>query len=243
MRDLLKYFMLVGLLVFGLSITSCASDDDDDDVVTATDDDDDNDDDEPEIPANFVASYSCDINQMFDFQIDSQVKIGVLNSLTIGEQSYDADFQVTDPENPSGTLNVVGVLSNIYYELGYDDPIQFSAQVSTANKNLLSTLVHTSLTNTSVEFEFTVYAYDPEPKVYYKAFHSNDTVLHGMILNDGGELEIEMGSEQNMEVADPINFTFDLGVSPEDFEAQLVYIAMAVGMEIPRQWGVTREAK
>ena len=183
------------------------------------------------------SSYNCSINQGFNFEKDAQIAVGHLNFLKIGEQEYTADISITNPESVTEEVKVVGVLSQMYWNGGYADPIQFSAQVSTANKNLLATLVHTSLSNTEVLFEFTVYEYDPEKLKYFKCFHTNDVQLKGLINKSGGELEIEMGTDQNQEVVSPKNFTLNLGVMPQD-EDQAVHISVSTDGKFAKKWGI-----
>jgi hypothetical protein len=183
------------------------------------------------------SSYSCSVNQGFNFEKDAQTLVGHLNFLKIGEQVYAADLNLTSPLNVAAEVKVVGVMSSIYWQGGYADPIQFSCQVSTANKNLIATLVHTSMSNTEVLFDFSVYDYDPEKLAYYTAFHCNAVQLKGLINKSGGDLEIEMGTDQNMEVVSPKNFTLNLGVMPQD-EAQAIHIAVSTDGKFAKKWGV-----
>jgi hypothetical protein len=183
------------------------------------------------------SEYYCDVNQGFNFEKDSQVVVGHLNSLKIGEKEYTADISVGDPESVTEVVTVVGVLGNIEWQGGYADSISFSAQISTANKNLLATLVHTNLVNTEVLMEFTVYEYDPEKLAYFKCFHTNAVKLKGLIEKSGGELSIQVGTEQNSEVVSPKNFTFNLGVMPQD-EDQAVHVAVSTSGKFAKKWGV-----
>ena len=183
------------------------------------------------------SAYNCSVNQGFNFEKDAQLTVGHLNYLKIGEQEYSADISITNPETVTEELKVVGVLSQIFWNGGYADPIQFSSQVSTANKNLLATLVHTSLANTEVLMEFTVYEYDPEQLKYFKCFHCNDVQLKGLINKTDGQLEIEMGTEQNPEVVSPKNFTLNLGVMPQD-EDQALHIAVSTDGKFAKKWGI-----
>jgi len=192
----------------------------------------------PEIPTNAESSYSCSVRQGFNFEKDAQILVGYVNELKIGDRELAADLHVTDPEDVSGTLKVVGVVSNIRWQGGYADPVHFSSQVSTDNKNTLATLVHKELSNTEVEFEFTVYDYDPRQKKYYKAFHTDGTKLKGLILKSGGELAMNIDMEQSMEVVSPKNYAFTLGVMPQE-EEQQIHLAFSVSDTFVKPWGVT----
>lgn len=186
--------------------------------------------------------YSCDVVQGFNFQKDAQTLVGHINSLTIGEKEMAVDLAVTNPEDLAGDkVKVVGVASALSWEGGYAEPIFFSCQVSNANKKELVILAHSDLSNTSIKFQFTIYDYDPDEKQYYKAFHSNETDMEGLVLKSGGDLSIRIDGDQSMEVVSPKNFTLDLGVMPEDKE-QEIHFAVSVSDKLVKRWGVTVEA-
>jgi hypothetical protein len=240
LKKIIELLFMIFLLATSVTFVACAADDDDDDAdVTATDDDDDGD---PEAPENAVISYTCSVYDGFNFEPDTQETVGVLNSLTIGETVLTDDLVITDPENPDATISVVGVMSSILWEGGYADPIGLGAQVGTMNKNSLSSLLHMDIANTNVEFEFTVYQYDREQRVYYKAFHSDDTIVEGILNKSGGELELHLDDAQNDEVQQPQNYALELGIAPLEMQ-QALTIAVAPGMSFVKPWGVDRTAK
>ncbi len=183
------------------------------------------------------SSHSTSVTQGFNFEKDSQDAVGHITYLKIGEQEYASDLNVTNPEMNSEEVKVFGVMENIYWEGGYADPVQFSCQVAAENKNNLATLVHTSLSNTEVLFEFDVFEYDPQTAKYFKCFHSNGVQLKGLIYKQGGELAIQMGTEENGEIVSPKNFTFTLGVMPQD-EDQAIHIAVSTDGKFAKKWGV-----
>lgn len=186
-------------------------------------------------------SYSCDVSQGFNFQKDVQTLVGHINQLTVAEKELAADMAVTDPENVTGDkIKVVGVVSGLYWGGGYADPIQFSCQVSSPNRKTLAVLAHSEMSNTAVDLEFTVYDYDPDEKKYYKAFHCDGAVVKGLVEKSGGELSISIDSDQSMEVVSPKNYTFNLGVMPEDKE-QDTHMAISVSDKLVKRWGVTVE--
>lgn len=186
--------------------------------------------------------YSCNVSQGFNFQKDEQTIVGHINSIKVGETDMAVDLAVTDPENLAGDkVKVVGVVSMLNWNGGYADPIQFSCQVSNANKNSLTVKTHQDLSNTAIVFQFTIYDYDPDQKKYYKAFHSNGTDLNGLVYKSGGDLSISIDGDQSQEVVSPKNFTFDLGVMPEDTE-QEIHMAVSVSDKLVKKWGVTVSA-
>ncbi len=188
-------------------------------------------------PDNADTSYDCSVSQGFNLEKDSQELVGFINSLSIDDTGLDIDFQVRDPEDVSGdSIRVVGVLSSIFWEGGYADPIQFSAQVSTANKASLATLMY-RLESSEVSFAFTVYDYDSQEKKYFKAFHSIGMSLDGLIQRQGGQLNMLIDTDQALEVVSPKNFTFMLGVSPVESD-QDIGIGVNAQDKFVKNWGM-----
>ncbi len=187
-------------------------------------------------------SFSCDVSQGFNFQKDAQDIVGHISKLKIGGKDMDVDLAVTNPEKLSGDkIKVVGVVSDIYWEGGFAQPIQFSCQVSNANKKTLAILTNSEMSDTSVEFAFEIYDYDPDKKQYYKAFHTEGKALKGLVEKSGGSLSIGISTDQSMEVMSPNNFTLTLGVMPEDTE-QETHLAFSVSDKLVKRWGVTVKA-
>lgn len=183
------------------------------------------------------SSYSCSVQQGFNFAKDEQVIVGHITYLKIGDKELVADISVTDPENVQVKRKVSGVLSGVHWNGGYADPVQFALQISTDNKNKIATLQHKSLSNTQVEVEFNVYDYDPKAKKYFKAFHSNNVRLKGLIQKSGGELALRVNVDQNMEVVSPKNYTLTLGVMPQDISQQ-IHLAVSTSNKFVKQWGI-----
>jgi hypothetical protein len=185
-----------------------------------------------------VSQYSCSVRQGFNFEKDAQILVGHIVYLKIGDSELKADLNVTDPEDVSKTIKVVGVTSSIFWQGGYADPVQFSCQVSTDNKNTMATLQHKSMSNTEVLFKFTTYDYDPKAKKYFKCFHSGDDQLKGLIQKSGGELAMQIDMDQSMEVVSPKNYAFSLGVMPQDSQ-QAIQLAVSTDAKFAKQWGVS----
>lgn len=182
-------------------------------------------------------SFNCSVSQGFNFQKDQQPVVGHINTLKIGDQEIKADLNVTDPEDVAKTVTVVGIANSIYWAGGYADPVQFSCQVSTASKKLLATLQHKSLSNTEVVFKFTIYEYDPTAKKYYKCFHTEGKDVNGLIYKSGGSLAMNMYTEESREIPSPKNYTFALGVMPQDKDMAL-QMAVSVTDKFAKKWGV-----
>ena len=189
-------------------------------------------------PGGGPCAYFCSVYQGFHFDKTDQAPVGHVNSLKIGDQTIGPDVAVTDPRNITGDhIKVFGVLSYIYWEGGIFDPIQFSCQVSAGNKDILLAIINTGLSDdTEVLFEFTVYNFDPDAKKYYKAFHSGQATLEGLILKQDGELAISIDTEALMEVVSPENFAFQLGVVPQDKNQEL-HVEVSDTDKFVKPWG------
>ena len=114
---------------------------------------------------------SLDLLQGFNFNADVQTPMGYITSLTLGGLNLTADIQVMDFSNPLTTRNVVGVMKSINWSGGHSDAINFVVQITANNKQQVAQLLHQGLTDTSVQFHFDVYDYDPIAMMYYKAFN------------------------------------------------------------------------
>lgn len=183
------------------------------------------------------SSFNCNVSQGFNFQKDDQSTVGHIVSVKIGDTALASDINVTNPEDNTATVAVFGVASSVYWAGGYADPIFFECRVSNANKNTLGQLVHKSLANTAVELKFNVYDYDPIAKKYYKAFHTNDAVVTGLIYKQGGSLAMNLSMDQAMEVTSPKNFAFQLGTMPSETD-MAIQLAISVTDKFAKKWGV-----
>ena len=185
--------------------------------------------------------FNCSIDQGFNFHPDAQDYVGHLTTLTIGDKEMAANLKVTDPTASTGdNIPVVGVISDIYWHGGFADGISFSAQVHTNNKKELAILQHSDLSNTQVKFSFNIYAYDQAAKVFYKAFHTNDTDLEGLVEKQGHDLNFNIEMDPSPEVANPLNYTLTLGVMPAE-QAMEAHVAVSESDKFVKQWGVAVE--
>ena len=184
-------------------------------------------------------SFSCDVAQGFNAQSDAQTIVGFLTHLKVGDAEYPTDLIVTDPEDVEGELEVVGVLSSAYWAGGETDPLEFDCRISTANKNESVELVQKTLVNTSVEYSFVIYEYDPIAKKYFQCFHTGGENYEGLILKSGGDLAINIDSTESMEVPSPKIFPFSIGIMPpEPTDGQPLHFAASVDKKMVKQWGL-----
>lgn len=185
-------------------------------------------------------SFNCSVGQGFNFEKDSQTVIGHLTALKVGTTEFGKDLEVLDPTGikDKTKVKVVGVMSGIFWNGGHADPISFNCQVSTKNKQQAVILQHSELSDTTVEYSYVIYDYDPIAKVYYKAFHTETTALNGLVAKSGGELNFGIDMDESREVVSPKNFSLYLGVMPQE-KLQTVHYAVSNEGKFTKAWGVT----
>jgi hypothetical protein len=181
--------------------------------------------------------FQCAVSSGFNFVADSQTTIGYITSLTIGTTALRSDFSVKDPTTGT-SIQAVAVLSWVSWAGGQADLISFTGQVSTANKQALTLLLHQALTNSQVQIGFKVFTYDPVAKKYYKAFFpATDATLKGLIAMSGTTPKLTIASTPGSDVQSPANFQMSLGVMPQPI-AQTIQFATSSSTQVPKRWGV-----
>ena len=182
-------------------------------------------------------NYNCSVRQGFNFEKDRQVLVGHLVSMSIGGQALTADMTLTDPVDYGSTVTVVGVISGITWQGGYADAVNIACNVSNENQKAVAILTHTNLSQNDVVFEFNIYAYDQNAKVYYKAFNSGDSALNGLIYKTGGELSLQISADPDNEVVSPLNYPMYIGIMPQE-SAQTINVAVSNTDKFVKTWGV-----
>jgi hypothetical protein len=186
--------------------------------------------------------FPCSVEQMMNFERDIQTYVGVINSLKIGGTELPAD--ITNLVNPldvtsTSVLSVVGVLSDLSFDGGPMEPLNFGFLVSNANQVALTGLLDRGLSNTEVQISFTVYYYDPVYKGYYTAFWTKNTILSGLITNEGTDLGINVSSVRYLGVDQPLLFPVHLSVSPVPGSSQLIYSQQSNKSKSTINWGLS----
>ncbi len=180
----------------------------------------------------------CDIYQGYNFKKDKQTTVGFLTSLTIGGTALAVDTTCKDPTNPTSDLKVVGVCSDVLWELGVTDSVYFTSQISVYNRQTVMDLIINSLTNIEVVYQFTVYEYDPVAKVYFKTFHCNATDMNGVLEKKGEDLNLTVSEHPSTEVQSPENYTMNIGIKPQP-SAQSLTVCSSSTKNVVKSWGLT----
>lgn len=186
-------------------------------------------------------SYNCSLQQAFNFQKDEQLLVGHLVKIKIGTTQIDEDITLVDPTSGSAGVKtagkkIVGPISNIYWTGGFADPIHINCNISTKNQQSIVGMTHTELVDTSVEFDFIIYAFDPKAKKYHKAFDTTAT-LKGLILKQGGDLALNISTDVDTTVKSPENFPLQISILPQPI-AQTIHLGVSDTGNITKSWGV-----
>ena len=183
------------------------------------------------------SSYSCSIEQGYNFEKDKQVLVGHLVSITIGGVKLEADTTVTSPTDLKNETKLVGVIEEIRWAGGYANPVYVNCNISNNNQKLVQIMKHTNLLKTDVLFQFNIYAFDQVAKKYYLAFHNNAKDSKGLVMKIGGDLILEINERNDPTVPSPLNFRFAMGIMPQE-EAQVLNFAVSDTDKFVKTWGV-----
>ncbi len=183
-------------------------------------------------------TYSCDVVQGYNFNRDAQGRVGHINSLMIADAELAADFSVIDPEAVSGDpVKVVAIVRDFAWNGGAVDGLQFGMQISSENKIKIATLLHQTMSNTTVTVNFTVYDYDRDEKKFFKALHTDGTALNCLVQLEGDQLVLFLADDPDGEVEQPRNFSLQLGVMPDETQQEIHY-AISISDKFVKQFGI-----
>jgi hypothetical protein len=179
---------------------------------------------------------AADVYQGYNFKKDKQSTVGFITKLSLGTQTLTPDQSCKDPLNPDTDIKVIAVLSDILWDLGVTDPLQFSGQISPANRSAVAQLVQKAANDVRAVFQFSVYEFDPLAKKYFACLHSGGIDLNAIIAQQGAELNLSVADQPSTEVQSPENFSINLGLNPQP-KAQAVQLAVANDKKFSKPWG------
>jgi hypothetical protein len=192
--------------------------------------------------ASAMPHYSkvLSVKQGFNFDKDKQDKVGFLTLLQPAGQELEADLAgIKDPERPTALLGsgAVAVLSSFDWNTGSTDAIYFSGVISTENRQNMAELLLGTWSGIEVEFEFSIYEYEPTKKAYFRAAYA-DKPLRGVIERTGSGLELEVSGDPSQEVQSPQNYAFRIGIKPQSVN-QKVHLYVGEQRKVTKKWGIT----
>ena len=179
----------------------------------------------------------CSITKGFNLISPGLIdRVGYLTYLKIGNLECASDITVTDPVNLTGELKVIGVVSWLSWNENKDGPVVFAAQVSSNNKDSLTAFGKTDLTGIDIHFGFTLYDLDLKTGKYYPSLSPDNNVLRGIIDVENGHMLYYMSPDSGVDVTDPVNFNFQLGIKPND-TVQKIMTASTPDKNSLKNWG------
>lgn len=181
-------------------------------------------------------AFNCSVFHGFNWQKDEQVQVGFVESLKIGGIELKGDLNVKNPVDTRFNTKVAGVMSSLQWNGSIFDPISISAHISTANKNLVASLLKKSQPNLDVEIAFAIYDYDPQAKKYYKALHTDGKKLSCKVLNRGGESALIIDNEPAGDIKSPVVHLLALGIAPQK-KAMEIHLSLSVTNKVIKKFG------
>ncbi len=183
-------------------------------------------------------SHTCSVSQGFDFQEGSPGTVGYVTAMEIGIDHLDADWDVTNPGDPTGEpLGVFGVVTDIYWGGEFPDPISIGARVSASNKNTIRDMLDAGDVDRNVNFAFTIFDYDTSKGKHYECFSTASSVLTGLIAGPGGAPRLTVDSDWAIDVPVPKNYQFTIKILPDEVIEQTLEVALSVSDRSARPWG------
>ena len=185
--------------------------------------------------------YPCSIYQGFNVFPDDHGYFGYITSFSITGRQFRADIPVVNPENRNERMNVCAVISHCVWNGGFKDPLNFSFQVSAANKQELfkiSQSIRSSAPGrpggSNVVMSFCVYDLDERQHKFFKAFYST---LQGNIRRTSYDIALYVGMEPSFEVISFKNYAAGITLEPAPCIQQLIYIGVDYSNFFHLFWG------
>lgn len=113
----------------------------------------------------------CDIENTF-FQKNFS-KVGHVVKFSINGKELVNDSSVWNPQNPTQSSPVVGIIEIIRWDGKRSDNIEISMRVSAKNKALLQEYFCSSKGDPQLEVEWVLYEYDHAEKKYFRSFYTD----------------------------------------------------------------------
>jgi hypothetical protein len=147
---------------------------------------------------------ALDAAQGFNFNGSVHTNIGYITALTLNGTALSADFIVKNPLNPSNTMHVVAVLDSEDWAGNSIGQIQFRARISTANRQTVSSMLHSVFSTSQIQINFQIFDYSTN---YFETFNPlNDAAITALLESAGSILQISVASAANTDITSPQNY-------------------------------------
>lgn len=131
------------------------------------------------------SSYKSKADWIANFKQERQLRVGHLVSLTIGGEKLEPEYNFLDPENPTKTVPLCGMIDFLDWKDRLPgEPIIFEGLVSGGNQGIMNYAIEAAEIGSDVEFVLNFYAYDLKAKKYFKCFHTDGKAIKGQLTQD-----------------------------------------------------------
>ncbi|HMY59084.1 MAG TPA: hypothetical protein PK472_12550 [Pseudomonadota bacterium] len=196
----------------------------------------------------FVFDKRLSPEQAINHKPNSKAPFGYLTKLDLAGATPTAPMiyckdptvaAATPGQEAAGTVNSVGLLTRVRWDLGATDAVIIEGLIPIVLKQAIVSVLYASLTDITVNFGLRVFEYDPvaAQKKYYACFDS--IALIGKIQKDGErELAIELNDNDELSIQDNSFYAFSMKIVPFGLNQQILLAAKSLS-PITKMWGRT----
>ena len=159
--------------------------------------------------------------------------IGHLLEFSLGDETLEADFPVTDPESPDDAKKVCGLLTLTRWDCEVGGILSITGRVTAKNRAKLARASAQKNQGTKTKFVFSWYMYDEPENNYFKYFHTNDEEIESVVAK-GYNLWISPTTMADL--TQVRNSEFSLGMIGADSKDQDLHYAPSPSDKIAREY-------
>ena len=162
----------------------------------------------------------CDPIHGFAFDCHITRNIGFLHSLKIQNLGLMADTYVANPLDCEGYLPIAASIESISWDLTPNGVIHMKFFISSCNRRAISSLALRTMSQASVDFDFTVYEYSKRFHSYLKTFYSYGEVK-GILKNEKTDLAFNIANFPSQRIRNVEVYEVSFWIQPMTFEQKL----------------------
>jgi len=159
--------------------------------------------------------------------------IGHLLAFSLGDETLDADFPVTDPESPDDAKKVCAVLGLTRWNREVGGVLVLSGRTTVANRAKLARASAQKNQGTKTKFKMVWYMYDEPKNNYFKYFHTNDEDIEGVVAKGNS---LYLSSNTMSDLTQVRNHEFSLGMIGSDGKNQDMHYAPSASDKIAQEF-------
>lgn len=148
--------------------------------------------------------------------------IGHLLKFSLGDESLEADFPVTDPESPDDAKKVCALLTVSRWDREVGGVLYLGGRVTSANRSKLARSNAQKNQGTKCKFDLVWYMYDEPSNSYFKYFHTNDQEIEAVVAKG---YSLYIAPNTSTDLTQVRNSEFSIGVIGSDSKDQDLHYA------------------